>query len=940
MKKLLCRTPHDLRVLLRKTFFVMKLTTALLIFICLHASARTYSQKVSLNENNAPLQRIFKQIRKQTGYQFLYRDDLIQGASKITINVKEVSIEEALNECFKDQPLSYTVIERTILVKKKTEIPVQPVLPVEPPAEIKGQLMDENGKPLQGVSVTNLRLKKGTTTNTEGVFSIPADVNDVLEFSFVGYKSQSVRISSPQQFIKLEMKLEVAEYANSVVIGYGTVKKSDLTGSVSTISAEKITQVKAVSNVAQALQGQAAGVQVNQASGQPGEQVIIKIRGTNSIGAGNDPLYVVDGMPLPSLSAQLNPDDIANIQVLKDASSVAIYGSRGANGVILITTKKGKNSNGKAQVAYNGYFGVQTLRKKIKLINAAEYAELQNEVVTNDNASGLNNPQLPLPWTAAQMDSLKGKGTDWQDLVYRPANVQNHDLSITGGNENTRYYTSFGFYDQDGIIHNSNYTRFSFRGNLDQKISERLNMSTSLSLQHSRYFQLNNGNADYGGIPFQTMVMPPTQGVYDANGNYTVFTGVTWGQTNPVGMSQTLWNPDNSLRLIGNTAITYEIIDGLKLRASAGVDNTWGRQDYYVPPTNTFGQPGGAAYANYNNSLTFVNENTLSYLKKFGLHTIDAVTGITYQSTVSKNLNSGTATNFISTIYQNNNIQSASTRAQPSTGYSNNKLVSYIGRINYNYAGKYFATVTGRYDGSSVFGEDNKFAFFPSGALAWRISEEPFLKDNRDISNLKVRTSYGVSGNQAIKPYQTLAQLNNVNVVLNNQLSTGYVLGSLPNSGLKWESTAQFDLGVDLGVLNDRVQLTADYYNKKTTNLLLPVNLPGSSGFGQVLQNVGSVQNRGYEFQLTSRNITGRDFSWTSVLTISHNATKVLDLGKDAGGKPVTYKEFGTGGNWFPLIVGQSMMQLYGYKVTGVYQTDQEAIDNGEPQKHAGDYKF
>lgn len=678
MKNLLCGTPHDLRVLLRRIFFVMKLTTALLICICLHASAKTYSQRVTLSESNVPLQKVFKQIRKQTGYQFLYRDDLIQEAAKITINVKDVPIEEALDECFKDQPLSYTVIERTILVKKKVNAPVQPVISEEPPpAEIKGRLLDENGKPLQGVSVTNPRLKKGTSTNAEGEFSIQADVDDVLEFSFVGYKAQSVRVGSLQQFIKLEMKLEVAEYANSVVIGYGTVKKSDLTGSVSTISAEKITQVKAVSSVAQTLQGQAAGVQVNQASGQPGEQVIIKIRGTNSIGADNTPLYVVDGMPLPSLSVQLNPDDIANIQVLKDASSVAIYGSRGANGVILITTKKGRNSNGKAQVAYNGYFGVQTLRKKIKLVNAAEYAELQNEVITNDNTSGLNNPQLPMPWTSAQIDSLKGKGTDWQDLVYRPANVQDHDISITGGNENTRYYTSFGFYDQDGIIHNSNYTRLSFRGNLDQKINERLNLATSLSLQHSRYFQLNNGNADYGGIPFQTMVMPPTQGVYDANGNYTVFTGVTWGQTNPVGMSQTLWNPDNSLRLIGNTAVTYEIIDGLKLRASVGVDNTWDRQDYYVPPTNTFGQPAGAASASYSNSLTFVNENTLSYLKKFGQHTIDAVGGITYQSTVYKNLTSGTATGFISTIYLNNNIQSASTKAQPGTGYSNNKLVSY-----------------------------------------------------------------------------------------------------------------------------------------------------------------------------------------------------------------------------------------------------------------------
>ncbi|MBS1935476.1 MAG: SusC/RagA family TonB-linked outer membrane protein, partial [Bacteroidetes bacterium] len=693
--------------------------------------------------------------------------------------------EDVLNICFRNQPVSYTIIEKTIILKRKPLVSSEPTVPeiAPPPAEITGNIVDENGKPMAGVSVRNKRTGKGQSTDDQGHFSVEADANDILEFSYVGYQPQQLKISSSQQSIHLVLKVEASELSNAVVIGYGTVKKSDLTGAVSTISADKITQVKAVSNVALALQGQAAGVQVNEASGQPGESVIIKIRGTNSIGASNAPLYVVDGMPTDGISAQLNPNDIASIQVLKDASSVAIYGSRGANGVIMITTKKGRS--GKPQVGYSGYLGVQMLRKKIKLVNASEYAVLQNEVVANDNASGLNNPSLPAPWTQGQIDSLSGKGTDWQNLAYRPANVQSHDLSVSGGNENTRYYTSFGFYDQDGIIQNSNYTRFSFRGNLDQKISDRLNMATSMSLQHSRYFGLNNGSADFGGIPFQTMVMPPTQGVYNPDGSYTVFTGVTWGQTNPVGMARTYWNPSNSLRLIGNTAFTYEIIDGLKLRSSVGIDNTWGRNDYYVPPTNTLGQPGGAASVGYSNSITFVNENTLSYLKKFNKHTIDAVAGVTYQSSTAKGLNSGTAVNFISTIYQDNNIQAATTLAQPSTSSSNSKLVSYIGRVNYNYEGKYFATITGRYDGSSVFGENNKFAFFPSGALAWRISEEPFLKDNKDLSNLKVRASYGVSGNQAISPYQTLARLSNTSIVLANQQTTAYVLGSLANPNLK-----------------------------------------------------------------------------------------------------------------------------------------------------------
>lgn len=915
----------------------MKLTAAFLIIFSLQVSAKGYAQKVTLTEHNAPLEKVLKDIRKQTGYQFFYRDEWLQQAPKVRVILKDVSLEDALDSCFKGQDLGYTIVGKTIFVRQKDQAPVSPPTAQAVLPKMTGRITDVSGKPLAGASVKNLTTGKGLFTDADGRFSIDAGENDLLEVSFVGYKTRQVRVRSSGGDLNVALEQEVVDLSNTVIIGYGTVKKTDLTGSVSSVTSDKITQVKGASNVALTLQGQAAGVQVNEASGQPGEAVIIKIRGTNSIGASNSPLYVVDGMPVDNITAQLNPDDIASIQVLKDASSVAIYGSRGANGVIMVTTKKGRS--GKPQVSYSGYYGVQTLRRKLKLVDASEYAELQNEVVANDNASGLNITPLPTPWSPAQIDSLKGKGTDWQDLSYRPARMQNHDLSISGGNDNTRYYTSFGYYNQDGTIRNSNFTRYSFRGNLDQKIVDRVSMATNLSLQQSKYIQLNNGSADYGGIPFQAMVMPPTQGVYDAQGNYTVFTGVTWGQTNPVGVENTIWNPDNSLRLIGNTAVTYEIINGLKLRASVGVDNTWDRADSYIPPTNTLGQPGGVASVSYSNSLTFVNENTLSYTKTMGRHAIDAVGGVTYQSSLYKSLSSGSASNFISTIYQDNNIQAATTKAQPSTNYSDNKLVSYFGRVNYNYRERYFATVTGRYDGSSVFGENNKFAFFPSGALAWRLSEEPFLKDLRQVSNLKIRTSYGVSGNQAISPYQTLASLNNVNVVFNNVQTTGYTLGSLANPSLKWESTAQFDLGADLGLLGDRVQLTADYYNKKTTNLLLPVTLPGSTGFGTVLENVGSVQNRGVEFQLTTRNTQGV-VGWTSTLTVSHNATKVLNLGDDATGKPITYEEYGTGGNWFPLIVGQSMEQLYGYQVTGVYQTNQEAIANGEPQKHAGDYKF
>ncbi|MBS1577679.1 MAG: TonB-dependent receptor [Bacteroidetes bacterium] len=914
----------------------MKLTIVLLTAICVQVSAKTYSQKITITEKNASLEKVFKQIRKQTDYHFFYKDELLQKAGKVDIQVKNATIDEVLNECFKNQPFSYLIIEKTILIKTKKDPVASSTQDLTPLAEINGQVTDSKGAPLQGVSVTNLKTGKGLTTDASGKFSITGEVNDILEFSFVGYKAQKVKVTSLQQIIHISLQLDIAELSNTVVIGYGTVKKSDLTGAVSSVSSEKITQVNAVSNVAQALQGQAAGVQVNQASGQPGEGVMIKIRGTNSIGASNAPLYVVDGLPLDNLSNQLNVDDIANIEVLKDASSTAIYGSRGANGVIMITTKKGKE--GKAKVTYSGYYGIESLRKKIKVIGASDLAELQNEVIINDNASGINSPALPIPWTSAQIDSMKGKGTDWQDETYKPSPVQNHDISISGGNINTKYYTSFGYFDQKGMIENTGFRRLSFRVNLDQKINKRFDVNSSLSIQNSKFNTIQS-TIYYGFIPFQAMVEPSNQPIKDANGNYTVFTGVAWGQTNPVGVAKNSWCPSNNLRIIGNLSLVYELTDELKLKINAGLDNSWNRNDSYFSSDITFGQPGGVASVGYSNLNTFVSESMLSYAKKIAKHSIDAVGGVSYQTNISKFLNSGSQSNFASGIFQNNLLQAAANRNYPSSGYSNYKLLSYLGRINYNYSGKYYATITGRYDGSSVFGADNKFAFFPSAALAWKVSEENFLKNNNTISNFKLRVSYGSSGNQAINPYQSLPSVTANSAVLDNLQTTGYIQNSLDNRGLKWETTWQFDAGVDLGLYNNRVLFTADFYNKKTENLLLNVTLPPSSGFGSALQNIGSVQNRGYEFQLTTIN-SQRVIRWISTLSFSHNRTKVLDLGRDGAGIPLTYKESGTGGNWFPLLLGQSMFQLYGQTIAGVYQTDEEAIKNGEPQKHAGDFKF
>jgi TonB-linked SusC/RagA family outer membrane protein len=931
----------------------MIITQLLIMIFVFTASAKNVNgqemldKRVSLTVKNEKIKDILQQIQKITEAKFVFSSKAINAGRKISFRITDKKLSDLLREILFPLDINYKIINgQIILFNRYSNTSLQPVsvndsLPDDIPVnrEIIGKVTDPQGEPLAGVSVFLAGTKTGTTTDSQGQFdlSVPDNADIVLELSFVGYQTTTFKVGN-QKEILIRMTASAADRLNEVVlIGYGSVKRSDVTGAVSSISADQISQVKAVSTVAGTLQGQAAGVQVIERSGQPGDAVSIKVRGTNSIAGGNDVLYVVDGLPLDGLSAQLNPSDIQSIEVLKDASATAIYGSRGANGVVLITTKKGRD--GKIRVSYNGYLGLATLRKKIDLVNAREFANLQNEANTNWN---LDNP-LSAPkliWSSSQIDSLSAQGTDWQDMVYRKAPVTSHDISVSGGNTLTKFYTSLGYFDQDGIIRSSGFKRYSFRGNLEQKISNKLTSDISLSLQQSNYSQNNYYNADGGGgVPFTTMVMPPTQGVYDAYGNPTIFTGVPWGQTNPYTMSLQEYNANPSFRLLGNVSVSYAIFDGLKLKVSAGVDNTWSRQDFYAPRTLSIYSNGGG-YRNYSNSATFVNENLLNFNKTFNRHNIDAVGGISYQSSKSQYLSSGTAQGFLTDIYQDNNLGAASVKPLPGSGNDDSRLVSYLGRVNYSYSGKYLVTMTGRYDGSSRFSENHKYGFFPSGALAWKVSQESFMQNIKSVSNLKIRASYGLSGNQAIPDYQTLGVLQNTNVILNNNPVTGYYLNRLPNNNLKWETTSQLDLGVDLGLLNDRLQLTADYYDKKTRDLLLNVTLPTSSGFSSVLQNVGEVGNKGFEFQLIGKIIKQNNFNWTSAFTLTHNKTKILDLGKDAKGNPITYKEVGTGGNWFPMILGQSMQQLFGYKVLGVYQSDEEAVANGEPTKKAGDYKF
>lgn len=855
---------------------------------------------------------------------------LIYPDSQGNTEEKVKKIETQLNYENSQHPSTYTDREDV----KLNHLPRNPLFRINLEKTISGTVTDENNEALPGVNILVKNTTTGTVTDIEGNYrlNVPDDATGrqpvTLVFSSVGYLTEEVAIGG-RSVINVQMAPDVQALQEVVVIGYGSIKKSDLTGSVSSVRSEGVTQVP-VTSVDRALQGQAAGVQVNQKSGQPGQDVVIRIRGGNSISGGNDPLYVIDGLPIDGLGSEINPEDIESIEILKDASATAIYGSRGANGVVLITTKRGKQ--GKVDVNYHGYYGVQKLRKKLDMLDREEYTAMVNAVAANDGA--------PPVYTPAEIANLPDN--DWHDLVYRNAPMQSHQLSVAGGNEMSKIYASLNYLNQEGIIRNSGFDRLSLRLNGDQQINPKMNIGVNISLSRGEIKNSNDGAADGpGAVPFTAIVMPPITPVKDQDGNYTLFTGTPWGGTNPIGSSEMELNKTLTTRIISNLNFRYEIMPDLNFQVNVGVDASNATNDFYRMIGLVSGGPqDGQASKRMSKSNTIVNENFLSYNKTFAdIHHIDAVAGFTYQETQSDFL-SGRSTGFVTDVFGNNLLQAGSSPTPTQSGLTDFSLISYLGRVNYSLLDKYLFTFTGRYDGSSKFGANNKYAFFPSGAVAWRLSDEGFMSNTDWVSDLKLRVSYGQSGNQAIAPFQTLARMTTNVPVFGNGQDVGFVLSSFSNQSLQWETTTQLDFGVDLGLFGNRILFTADYYKKNTTDLLYNATLPPSSGFQSSTRNVGEIENKGVEFQLNTRNLTG-ELIWNSTLNMSFNGSKVVDLGTDGLGNPITRVDGPiAGGNWFPLFLNEAPFQLYGFETEGIYQTDAEAIENGEPNKTAGEYRF
>jgi TonB-linked SusC/RagA family outer membrane protein len=777
---------------------------------------------------------------------------------------------------------------------------------------ITGTVRDENQQALLGVNIVVQNTLLGTTTDDNGRYTLTLNTdgsNDTLVFSYVGYNEKKVAVAGQSE---LNVNLtEGSTLDEVIVVGYGTVKKSDLTGSVASVKAEEINAFPAA-NPLQALSGRAPGVQVLQNNGAPGGGVSVRIRGTNSIQGSNEPLYVIDGFPISGSNPTiLNNADIESVEILKDASATAIYGSRGANGVVIITTKRGKA--GKTNVDYEGSYSIQQVRNKLDLMNPRQYGEFYNEQAANDG--------LAPYFSAAQLEqfSTLGAGTDWQDVVLQDAPLHNHSLNISGGSEKTQFAVGGAIYQQDGIIINSYYNRYSLRANVNHAVSSKFDVSLSANLSRINTNRKNTNIGNRGsGLITAMLAAPPTLSPYNDDGSYRVlatsYPFISNVLVNPLNFLYELSDVVEANRMLANASVTYKPFKGLSIRISGGIENADDRTDEYT--TRRFVNSTGAANINTLRNTNLLNENVITYTTSFNKrHQLTVVGGFTYQDFLTTSL-AASGTGFVSDVSETYDLGAAALFNTPGSSYSKATLLSYLGRINYTFNDRYLFTASFRADGSSRYSIGDKWGYFPSGAVAWRVSEEPFLKNSATISNLKLRASFGSTGSQAINPYATLNSLRSGKTVFDDALFTTYSPGTRLPANLRWETTYQTDFGVDLSLWNYRLNLTADYYIKNTLDLLNTVQLPASLGYTNTIQNVGEIENRGLELGLDA-NIFDGNFKWNVAANIAFNRNKVLKLynGQDIFG---TAFFVGPLNDFINLLrEGQPLGVFYGYLENG-----------------------
>jgi TonB-linked SusC/RagA family outer membrane protein len=803
--------------------------------------------------------------------------------------------------------------------------------PISVDRSIKGKVTDEAGEKVPGVSIVLKGTTTGTVTDAEGTYTINVpDAGGTLIFSSVGFLSQEVPIGSGST-VDIKLATDAKALTEVVVVGYGSQLKKEITGSVQTVKSEELKDIP-VSQVTQKLQGRLAGVQINQTTGKPGQGMSVRIRGQVSVSAGSDPLYVIDGFPITGTIGQMNPDEIEDITILKDAASTSLYGSRAANGVVLITTKRGKV--GQTNVSFNAYYGLQKVPKKgrIEMLTAEEFAQFKKEIYEDENK--------PVPVEFQNPSQYAGKNNDWYGALLRTAPIQSYNLTVTSNKENMRTSLVAGIFNQDGVVLNNDYRRFSLRMNSEYDISSKVKVGFNVAPQYT-YDNTPRTDGDRGtGILFNALHTWPVMPIYDDKGELTKFntfpgsTGNIFNYPNWVRAANDLTNETKVTKLLGNTYLQYQPIKGLTLKTTLNIEMETNKFFFFNPSTATSSInvpiPTTAVSIRQNfQNFSWLNENLATYGHSFGDHNFELLAGFTQQKFRQEydRITANTYTDDrLPTIQGALNIDRGGTfnvngisGSNTFNGVNEWALSSYISRLTYNYKGKYLFTAAVRADGSSRFGSNNRWGTFPSASVGWVISDEAFMQDISKVSFAKVRASYGVIGNNNIGNYTQYALVNNTtNAVFGNTVATGANVTALANSNLGWETTKQFDLGLDVGFLNDRIQFIYDFYTKRTTNLLYAVQVPQEAGFSNFNDNIGEIKFWGHEFSLTTRNLDGR-LKWTTNANISFNRNKVLEL---APGIDRVY------GSFHITQVGQPFGQFYGMVKEGFYTSAEDLANS------------
>ena len=943
---------------IKKICTIMKISLIFTLFFALQVNATIYSQNFSLKLNNVTLKDALKEMETKSDFRFFYSDDLLFLEKKVTLETNNSKVDEVLSNLLTDSKLTYRIFENKLIIITPNETFQQ--------MKISGNVTDAStGEPMIGVNVTLEGTTIGIVTDSDGKYSIDVpNSSAVLIFSYLGYLTEKVSTNG-QSSLDVNLLPDITKLDEVVVIGYGTQKKKDVTGSVTSLSEERLLDKPAL-NIAQAISGKVAGVKIIERTGAPGGNAMIRVRGTNSINSGNDPLFVVDGVVgVNNALSILNPNEIQTMDVLKDASATAIYGARGSNGVIIITTKRG--IAGKTTVEYNGYVTRGVMTRRFYVLDAEQMMYVTKQAFMNVNkfstspnwgttfdASIIPADRLAGATTYSEMPHLFEKttpggysvpllgkdgnyykprfNTNWEKEIFRPSTSTNHQINIRGGNEKAKFGTFFNYANENGLLMNSAFTRFSGKVNGDITVNKWLDVSANLGVNRSRdrtndvsYFSGGIARAAveaYSILPIKYPNDPAIYGSYAGkwSGNANFPAGET--PKNPVHISNDVETYADRTQTTGDVTLNFKLTSDLTFKSNLAVDLNSYKYNNYGGRDISDGDQGNANI-NTESKWYWQNENYFNYNKTFGDHSVTGMVGLSWSRLTWENENTANQY-FFDDFYKFHNIGTGTaTRPQLSSWDGQNSLNSYFARGSYAYKGKYLFTVTGRYDGSSKFGSNSKYGFFPSASAAWRVSEENFLRDNSLISNLKIRASAGQTGNQEIGSYVTQTFLGTENVIMGGIVTPGLFTNSVGNNDLKWEKTTQYDIGMDLGLFKSRLMVNLDYYHKLTEDMLLDVPLPRSTTTGRVKKNYGSVENKGFEVTIGSHNVKSTNFNWYTDVAFSANQNKIIKLGPTGAD---ILRNYWVGGANTILREGESVASFFGLTRLGTYSTEEASL--------------